>query len=559
MLMADTEITFEIRRPLTWLLVGILLAVLVSEFLVSYYTPIAFGDEGYYIHIGRWMAQNKEYPALVPLFNTDIQQTGNFKAPLLMFIEGGLFMLFGFNEVIAKFLFPFIGFLTALAVYLLGKRLFSEKAAFFASIITVTASVFITYSVIFYVEVFSAFVFAVGGLLMIMHVSTKEKKYLILSAVFLAFGILTKIPNYASLAFIPLVAIYEVVSARKVTKDILKRYGLLFLIALGIVSTFFIRNYILFGVPSCEISFGMTNRCNPSFTYGAANALQGSASSGGTGSSLLSFGILQYLEFSLGPVWFVPLIFLCGLAALLVKREKNYILLMLLLLTVIPIIYKTLDSRVEETSRFTIGAIPIIGVIAGLYIDKITDFASKIHKHLGVVIMGLVIFVAFLNFGIPYVGSSLGYAGKLESLVPVKNFVPSFFSTCEWVRSNLPQDAVILSFYTTPTVYNCQRGSMWNTPDRPDILSGNLNLSVSRMKAEGYTHVFVQMFAVAPGFQDSTYPLAFVQMLDQNPNIFKNVFTLPSGDTVSSCVQKINSGSSCDGGIIYAINYTGVA
>jgi hypothetical protein len=152
----------------------------------------------------------------------------------------------------------------------------------------------------------------------------------------------------------------------------------------------------------------------------------------------------------------------------------------------------------------------------------------------------------------------LGYPGKLPSIASVKAFVPSFFATCDWAKQNLPQDAIILSFHTHPTVYNCERDAFWNTVDRSDIISGNLTLSLSRLKAHGYTHVFVQMFAVAPGFQDGTYPLAFVQMMDQNPQYFKNVFTLSSGDTVASCTQKLNSGQSCDGGIIYEINYTGV-
>jgi 4-amino-4-deoxy-L-arabinose transferase-like glycosyltransferase len=563
--MAETEITFEIKRPLTWVLFGILLAVLASEFALAYYSPIAFGDEGLYIHLGRWMAQYKDYPATLPLFDTKLQQSGNFKAPFLMFIEGGIFMLFGFSEIIAKFLFPFIGFLTALGVFLLGKRIFSEKVAFFASILTVTASVFITYSVLFYVEIFSAFMFVIGGLLLILHANTKEKKYLILSAVFLAFGLLTKIPNYASLIFLVLMALYEILESRKITLDIVNRYGLIFLIAIGIVSTFFIRNYILYGVPSCEMSFGMANKCSPSFNYTPVNVLQGSADSGGTANSLLSFGILQYLDFSIGTVWFLPLLFVCGLAAIFLKRERNYLLLALLLLSIVPVFYKTLSSRVEETSRFTIGIIPIMGLVAGLYLEKLTDAVGRFHKYLPTIALISIILIAFMNFGIgfPYEGSNglsvfWAVSGKLAGLVPVKAFVPSFFTVCDWVKANpdkVPKDAIMLSFQTTPTVYNCERDAMWNTPDLSDILSSDINVSLPRLQANGYTHIFVQMFSVATGNQGGSYPLSFVQMLQSNPQHFTLVYSV--GDSVDTCAQKLNSGQPCDGGLIYAINYTG--
>ena len=557
--MAEKEISIEIKSLFSWILLGVLLVALVAELQISFSTPIAFGDEGFYAHLSRWIAENKEYPVWVPFYGTDLIKWGNSKPLFLTLAESGFFLIFGYSDLFLKFLYPFIGFLTAISTYLLAKKLFSEKIGFFAAILIVTVSSIITYSIIFYVEIFSAFMFITGGLLLILHATTKRMRYLILAGVFLGLGLLTKLPNYASGLFFVMALLYEVLESRKITKDIIKRYGIILLIAAIIVLPFFIRTYVNYNVFSCDVTFGQPNICTTTYSYTPIKTSEGRADSGGTSSSLISYGILQYLDFSIGTVWFIPLLFLCGLVLMLAKRSKIEILLILLLLSVIPVFYKTLTSRVEETSRFTIIAVPVIAIICGSYLEKITDFAKRYRRELEIAVIAIVIFIAFLNFGIPGIGQALGYSGKLSSLTGVKEFPASFFETCNWAKQNVAKDARLLSLHTHPTVYNCERAAFWETPDRLDILSGNLSVSLARLKINGYTHIFVQMFSVSSGFLDVSYPSDFVQMLDQNPQNFKKVFNSTNADSLSSCTSKLSQGYYCDGGIIYEINYNGAA
>src|SRR3990170_6766264 len=199
--MAEKEISIEIKSLFPWILLGILLLALAAELQISFSTPIAFGDEGFYAHLSRWMAENKEYPVWNSMYGTDLIKWGNSKPLFLALAESGFFLIFGYSDLFLKFLYPFIGFLTAISTYLLAKKLFSEKIGFFAAILIVTVSSIITYSIIFYVEIFSALIFVTGGLLLILHASTKRMRYLILAGVFLGLGLLTKLPNYASAVF----------------------------------------------------------------------------------------------------------------------------------------------------------------------------------------------------------------------------------------------------------------------------------------------------------------------------------------------------------------------
>lgn len=129
----------------------------------------------------------------------------------------------------------------------------------------------------------------------------------------------------------------------------------------------------------------------------------------------------------------------------------------------------------------------------------------------------------------------------------VKLFAPSFFDACNFIRQNTMDDALILTVWDYATTYNCQRNVYQITamPDSGDIvLSGDVDLSLSRLKAHGVTHIFVQKFSINPVH----YPPEFVRFLENNPDSFKKIYE--TGLDVDTC---LNQGG-CDGAVIYQID-----
>jgi 4-amino-4-deoxy-L-arabinose transferase-like glycosyltransferase len=68
------------------------------------------------------------------------------KPPLYFWLEAGIFSLFGVSEYGARFPAALCGYLCAIFIYLLSRRLFGRKTAFLAILVTATSFLFIKYS-----------------------------------------------------------------------------------------------------------------------------------------------------------------------------------------------------------------------------------------------------------------------------------------------------------------------------------------------------------------------------------------------------------------------------
>jgi len=144
--------------------------------------------------------------------------------------------------------------------------------------------------------------------------------------------------------------------------------------------------------------------------------------------------------------------------------------------------------------------------------------------------------------------SYYNFSTKVLAMPQVKQFSSYFFEACDWVKTNTPQNAILLSLNTHPTVYNCQREAIWELQDLPDIiLSNNVTLVTQRLNANGIDYIFVQKFSLSGQDYRGTYPLSFIAFLEQNPQNFKKVFE--NGPGYNSCVQS----QGCDGTAIYQV------
>ncbi len=533
--MDNNGIEVELKNPYLLALIGFLLVVFYFQIMVTLNGPVAFGDEGYHTYIAKEMGTLVQYPVFNPAGSL-IHKEGFSRPPMFNFFEGSFYFLFGFSEIIVKFLLPVLSFFLGLGAFVLFRRLYSAPVGLIAAVILVTVPAIVTYSVLFYVEILFLFwfLFAVGFFLL--AIKEEKKKYFLLSGVFAAFAILTKTPGYILIAFYGLYFLYEVWQKKNIVATLKKYIPLAIIIAL-VLGPFYLRNYAYYKTPICGLYFFPTGKCNIDIQYTNQASFLPDSQNPSVSSNVIQVGITNYFQFAYGNLWFVPLFVAVGIIYALMKKGKLEIAVLMLLLVGSPIFIMTYQGRAEDASRYTLFAIPFFALLVGIYFEKIMDVLKMRYKYLGVIFLFLILAVSYYNF-----------STKVLAMPQVKQFSTLFFDACDWVKANTPQNAILLSFNTHPTVYNCQREAIWELKDLPDIVvSDNVTLATQRLNANGINYIFVQKFSLSGQNYRGSYPLSFIAFLEQNPQTFKKVFE--NGPDYNTCVK--NQG--CDGTAIYQV------
>jgi len=552
----EKEITLEVRRPELIVLVCLLALVFVLQVALTLSSPIAFGDEGYHTRISQYIAQNQEYPAWNPVEGTKLVKFDFSRPPLWNFLQGSFYLLFGFSEVLTKILTPFIAvIMTGVAVFFIGKNLANKTVGFLAAIIAVTLPSFVTYSVLFTTDAFLVFNIAMFILTFMMAIEHEKKKYLLLSGIFAGLAFLTKTSALVVFPIILLGFLYDVYRKKNFMVQF-KKYLLIAIPLLLIFAAYSIRNYANYGAASCNIPFlNRGSECLKTFDYASGKTFSSPSGTEGSTADVLKMGFTNYLTFAYGNVWFAMFAFVCGIFILGYKKHSKDVVILLMLLSFIPVMYLGSGGRSEDAARYMLGLTPLIALAAAVYFESLYEFIKKYYKMLGMVVIIFVVFFALLNAKCFLPTDScrgLGVGYKLDIMQSVKQFSPEFFKAATFIRHNTTADALIMTVWDHQTVYNAQRNAICFDclPDAGDIvLSNNLALSLSRLKAEGITHIFIQKFSLQKEDQITKYPLSFVKFMNDNPKNFVNLYeTGPDADT---CISQ----GGCDGAIIYEVKY----
>ena len=554
--LAEKEITLEFKKPEIAILLAVLVLFFCVELQVTLNSRVSFGDEGYHLRVAQEIAKYVDYPAWLRFRHTEVSDRPFNRPPIWNMLLASFFFL-GFNEVVPKILAPFAAsILTGIAVYVLVKKLYNKVSGLFAAIIMAAVPSIVTYAVLLYTDTLFVFYFTLSTLAFILANVENRKKYWILAAVFGALSVLTKTPGYLIVVFAGLAFLYWVFLI-KVKKyqggsltGVFKKYALFALLFSIIVVPFFVRNYVYYGVIDCNAPVPMADKSGCEIEKYKSNlADTRTAASGGTEESPLKMGLTNYINFSYGELWFVPLSFLCGAYILAKRRNLRNALVLLSIVGYLIVMTDSLvnpSSRSEDISRFTLGWVPIIAMISGVFFEGVYRFVSENQKYLSLLVIIVVIFMSYLSI----VGMSVGginIAGKASVMSSVKVFSPAFFEACDWARKNLKEEDLLMTVWVHQTAYNCQTRVTGCEVDI--LLSSNATDMVDVAKTYGITHIFVQKGSISSKPASEKYPLDFVNVLGNNPDKFVKVFE--NGPSVSSCVQQ----GGCDGTVIYEIKY----
>lgn len=542
--MAEKEITIEIRHIEILALLAVILVFFVLEVQLTLSRPIVFGDEGHHARISQWIAENIEYPKTLPFAGSKLEMRGYTRPSLWSLLGASFLFVLGFHEEILKILIPLVAtVITGPATFVLAKRLYNKEIAFIATVIALTIPSFVTYSVLYYTDVLLTLYLSLSIFTLILAVQTNSRKYWIVSGLFCGLAFLTKSAGYAMFFIAGIYFLYQFYKQKGFFK-LLKNYLIWFLFAMMLIVPFFARNYILFQnlCSDLPIPYQGPGQCLIEPEYKSQYSYTGTAAPVGTELSILKYGIIDYLTFAYGNVWFVVFGLLCGLLIILSRRNSTDILIALSLIPILIIYFRAPDTRAENMSRYFLGWVPVIGIIAGNYFERVYSLIKNYQKYLA-----LVVFIVIIFFGYQAMKE------KLDGMYMVKGQWSSYFwDACKFIKEKTPKDSRIITVWAAPTIFNCQRTVGGGGADSPDItLSGNLTLAMTRLKLHGVTHVFVQKGSISTLTVAETYPWVFIQLMENNPQQFKKVFE--NGEpNLQNCLY-----GRCDGTIVYELNYTG--
>ena len=524
------------------LLLEIVAFVFLYEVRVTLYSPIAFGDEGYHTQLAKIIAKNVDYYVWMPFEGSKVEDQSFSRPPLWNVLEASFYYLFGFHPTIIEILNPLIAVLTGIAAFALFRKVFSPSIGFFSAVVAITLPSIVTYANLFYVDTLLVFWVTLFLGTFLLAEKNDNKKYLVASAVFAAFAVLTKTTGFALFFFYFVYFVYEIFKTKNFSQ-IIKKYILIFAVLAVFLGGFALRNLYYYGTPVCGLPVDVpffNQHCTISSNYTPRFKFTGSTAQTGTDQNVYSLGIISYLTFTYGVIWFVPLALFIGMVMVANRREKMGIVVFAFLIAMLPIFYLTFKNRAEDAARYTMIAVPAVSLIVGNYLDGLSEILSKYKKFLLLFFVMSVVVISLFNF---YV--------KSAAMFSVKQFSPLFFQACDWVKANLPQDATLLSVYGHPTVYNCNRNAVWVLQDLPDIvLSNNMTLVMNRLKTDGIDYIFVQKFALSTQAYSQNFPLSFVEFMLSNPNQFVPIYE--NGPDLNTCLSQ----GGCDGSMIFHVNST---
>lgn len=553
--LAEGEVTIEIKKPETIVLLAFLGILLFMELQVSFSTPISFGDEGFHTRMAQWIGQNVEYPVWTPFTQSLAGKAGFDRPPFWNILEAGFFWLFGFSEVIPRLLTPFVSVLGGLALYLGAKRFYGERVGFLAGVLLATFPSVVTYALIFYTQLLTIFFMSMFIVTLAMAMSTGRKLHMLAAGAFGALAFLTNVVGAAAYIVVAVFLSYELLKGGR-PLELVRKYWLAVLLMALLPSTLLIRNYASYGTPLCY-SFPIlsnvfsTAGCNVNTNvFTAQYSYAGRTVQTGTESSVFSIGVVSYLDFAYGNVWLIIIAFAGGLMFLTTPISKawsegvtlpqiepmDFMSLAMIAIYAFLFLSGGITARAEDTARYSLIWAPIIALVAACFLNESYLFLKKYQKYLA-----LVVFAAVL-----YLGWTVA-AAKIAAMYQVKQFSPLFFEACDWIKANTPQDLVISTVWTYRTAYSCQRNVVASLADM--ALSNNVTHILEVTKAVGITHIFVQKFSLSDQSLSESYPISYVRLLEANPDHFKKVYE--NGPSLEQCIQQ----GGCDGNIVYEIVY----
>ncbi|MBI2140913.1 glycosyltransferase family 39 protein [Candidatus Woesearchaeota archaeon] len=406
------------------------------------------GDSCWHLSVARFIAENGRIPLLEPFGITDRQV---FTAPpLFHLIAAAVYKVFSLVSIPAaelayKLVSPLFGALTLPVVFLLGRKLYNPKIAFWATFFLAFLPLHMNSSVVSFVD-------SLTTLLAALAVYFLVSRRVLAAAVFLGLGLAAK---QTMIALVPVFFLALAVFYRKNLKALIAKSLASALIAAVIGLPWLIRNYVLLknpvwpflykligGTVAPEVAEGFS----AAYLFSAGHALRFFLEL--MGAPLGSLGAVAFLKLPFAgavsvmlAVWLALVIIFSVpvIAGVLARGVKHRWLLYawmaaFLLVTMVYIINVGMGS-----ARFFLASAPALAIIWAVGIDRILGKAGSIQGIEGMrrlSVTALVIMVV--------VGSVVAFAAvEAAKTITGANEWAKYEEDFSWIRQNTPQKALI--------------------------------------------------------------------------------------------------------------------
>ena len=229
----------------------IFLVALVIRIIFFFSSLVKWWDETVYANLGYDLSKNLlHYSLRDSLWSDFIPSAGNviyswpkigFRAPLLPYSISILYLLK--VDFLIDFLMPFVGALSVVLIYLIGKKLFSERVGIYSAILMCFIPLHVIYSAKILTDVFFTFFILLAILFFWKGFEEKNNKYKLFFGIFLGLSILAR---YNGLWFIPIFGLYLLIRYRlNLFKD--KYFWFSFLLFILVLIPLFIYSFFEYG------------------------------------------------------------------------------------------------------------------------------------------------------------------------------------------------------------------------------------------------------------------------------------------------------------------------
>lgn len=338
----------------------------------------------------------------------------------MLYIPGLMFA----NEIIPKLIQWTFGILSSIVVYKISRKYFDEKVSFFAVLIFYGSLVVAWESTVAYIDLTRTFFEAMGLLGFINWYETRDRKWLVESAVMVGFAISTKNLALGSL----LIYFVLFLLADKNYKQMIKN------------ALLFISIAILTAIPWYLYAFLFSG--NPVYPFFDSRIAYDTSS----GLNLLAlpkeaFDFFLRLADPISPLYliFLPL-------AIIYFKKFNKPLKLVAVYSLIAIVTWYITPRTGG-GRFILPYLPAFSVLAIAVIYELKDKRIRNFSY------GLIIFVFVLNMGYRMIANSkyvpvlIGQETKDEFLAKNLNFnFGDFYDTDGFFKNNIRRDDRVLLY-----------------------------------------------------------------------------------------------------------------
>ena len=415
------------------IVIGLLIRIILAS--VNHVT----GDSCWYINVVRFISDYNTFPTFQPISRIP------FWAPPLLHIIGTLsykiFSVLGneLAEFSIRLIAPICGTLMLAYTYLISRKLFNVKIAFYSVLFLTFIPDHIYHSSMFYPDI-------LAGLLVTMGIYYILKDKTFLSGILIGLSFLTK---YNALFAFPIPILIIIYNNYKHKIKTLKKIIIFSVTSFAIGSFWFIRNYTLLGNPVYPL-FNSLFIKNAVSSWGGKIYLISLVNPSNYLKIYLTFfgvpnGYIQNLFFLNIPflklfiaVWFLGTFLftapaVIGLLKIKVKNKSTFVLIFWLIPYIIfsfLSLTSGLNGQFFPLARYLIPIFPIIAILWAIGFNKIYATKNKKIKALIILILTLLI------IGFTFV--------EFTKAIVVKNSWNFYTSDFEWIKYNTPKDVKML-------------------------------------------------------------------------------------------------------------------